>query len=142
MPFLGSFAQTSVDKGLMVHLYKLRYRVGARHLISSKSELDACYTPSAPTWERRGTMKVLNDRFLFASAPDSWGFWTIRGLPGNNPTKRCSTRWSKPVIRERNSALWLFTDPEVLQPQLEKRKLNLLGPLFRLSWATRPPVPK
>ena len=88
-------------------------------------------------------MKVLNDRFLFASAPDSWG---VLDYPGPSWEQSYEKMLDEMVAggysgTELGPYGFFPTDPEVLQPQLEKRKLNLLGSFVPVKWATRPPVP-
>jgi inosose dehydratase len=74
-------------------------------------------------------MKEANERFLFASAPDSWG---VLDYPGPS--------WEQPyesMLDEMVAAGYTGTelgpygyfpiDPEILQPQLKKRELKLLG---------------
>ena len=48
---------------------------------------------------------------------------------GSNPTKKCWMTWWRPDITGTELGPYGFfpTDPKILQPQLEKRKLNLLG---------------
>jgi inosose dehydratase len=74
-------------------------------------------------------MTNLRDRFLFASAPDSWG---VLDYPGPS--------WDQPFEKMLDEMLdagytgtelgpfgYFPTDPEILRGQLEKRKLKLLG---------------
>src|SRR5215467_12359376 len=74
-------------------------------------------------------MNTLKDRFLFASAPDSWG---VLDYPG--PSWEQS--YEKMLDEMRDAGYWgtelgpygfFPTDPATLRPQLEKRKLSLLG---------------
>ena len=51
-----------------------------------------------------------------------------RALPGSSPTKKCSTKWSRRLHRHRTRSLRLFPHrSRSPPPQLEKRKLKLLG---------------
>jgi inosose dehydratase len=74
-------------------------------------------------------MKAMNDRFLFASAPDSWG---VLDYPGPSWEQSYEKMLDEMVAggysgTELGPYGFFPTDPEVLEPQLEKRKLQLLG---------------
>jgi inosose dehydratase len=74
-------------------------------------------------------MKTMNERFLFASAPDSWG---VLDYPGPSWSQSYEKMLDEMVAggysgTELGPYGFFPTDPEVLRPQLEKRKLSLLG---------------
>ncbi len=74
-------------------------------------------------------MKGKNERFLFASAPDSWG---VLDYPGASWEQSYEKMLDEMVAAgytgsELGPYGYFPTDPQVLQPQLEKRRLNLLG---------------
>lgn len=74
-------------------------------------------------------MQGTNERFLFASAPDSWG---VLDYPGPSWEQSYEKMLDEMMAAGyTGSELGPFgyfpTDPEVLRPQLEKRRLNLLG---------------
>ena len=48
-------------------------------------------------------MKVLNDRFLFASAPDSWGVLDYPGPSWEQSYEKMLDEMVEAAIRERNS---------------------------------------
>ena len=73
-------------------------------------------------------MKI-NERFQFASAPDSWG---VLDYPGPSWEQSYEAMLDEMVEAgysgtELGPFGFFPTDPEILQPQLAKRKLNLLG---------------
>jgi inosose dehydratase len=70
-----------------------------------------------------------NHRFLFASAPDSWG---VLDYPGPSWKQSYETMLDEMVQAgytgsELGPYGFFPTDPEILRPQLEKRKLKLLA---------------
>ena len=74
-------------------------------------------------------MAGLTDRFLFACAPDSWG---VLDYPGPSWEQSYELMLDEMVEAgytgtELGPYGFFPTDPKVLQPQLEKRKLKLLG---------------
>jgi inosose dehydratase len=74
-------------------------------------------------------MSGLKDRFLFACAPDSWG---VLDYPGPSWEQSYELMLDEMVEAgytgtELGPYGFFPTDPKVLQPQLEKRKLKLLG---------------
>ena len=74
-------------------------------------------------------MKGTNERFLFASAPDSWG---VLDYPGPSWEQSYEKMLDEMVAAgytgtELGPYGFFPTDPEILQPQLSKRKLQLLG---------------
>jgi len=74
-------------------------------------------------------MAGLKDRFLFACAPDSWG---VLDYPGPSWEQSYELMLDEMVEAgytgtELGPYGFFPTDPNVLQPQLEKRKLKLLG---------------
>lgn len=82
-------------------------------------------------------MKGMNERFLFASAPDSWG---VLDYPGPSWEQSYEKMLDEMVAAGyTGSELGPFgyfpTDPETLQPQLEKRKLSLLGSFVPVQMA-------
>lgn len=82
-------------------------------------------------------MAGTKDRFLFASAPDSWG---VLDYPGPSWEQSYEKMLDEMVAAGyTGSELGPFgyfpSDPEVLQPQLEKRKLSLLGSFVPVQMA-------
>jgi inosose dehydratase len=74
-------------------------------------------------------MSGLNDRFLFASAPDSWG---VLDYPGPSWKQSYEQMLDEMVSAgytgtELGPYGFFPTDAKVLQPQLDKRKLKLLA---------------
>jgi inosose dehydratase len=74
-------------------------------------------------------MSGLNNRFLFASAPDSWG---VLDYPGPSWEQSYEKMLDEMVAAgyagsELGPYGFFPTDPKILQPQLEKRKLKLLA---------------
>jgi inosose dehydratase len=74
-------------------------------------------------------MSALKDRFLFASAPDSWGVLDYPGPSWEQSYERMldETVESGYTGTELGPYGFFPTDPKILQPQLEKRKLKLLA---------------
>jgi inosose dehydratase len=74
-------------------------------------------------------MSDLNERFLFASAPDSWG---VLDYPGPSWEQSYEKMLDEMVAAgytgsELGPYGFFPTDPKILQPQLEKRRLKLLA---------------
>ena len=74
-------------------------------------------------------MSTMSERFLFASAPDSWG---VLDYPGPSWEQSYETMLDEMVQAgytgsELGPYGFFPTDPKILQPQLEKRKLKLLA---------------
>ena len=74
-------------------------------------------------------MALLKERFLFASAPDSWG---VLDYPGPSWEQSYEKMLDEMVAggyaaTELGPYGYFPSDPEVLQGQLEKRKMKLLG---------------
>jgi len=74
-------------------------------------------------------MSELKERFQFASAPDSWG---VLDYPGPSWEQSYETMLDEMVEAgytgsELGPYGFFPTDPRILQPQLEKRKLKLLA---------------
>lgn len=74
-------------------------------------------------------MSGLKDRFLFASAPDSWGVLDYPGPSWEQSYEKMldETVESGYTGTELGPYGFFPTDPKILQPQLEKRKLKLLA---------------
>src|SRR6202011_6347092 len=74
-------------------------------------------------------MSSLRDRFLFASAPDSWGVLDYPGPSwGQSYEKMLDEMVGAGYAGTELGPYGFFpTDAKVLQPQLEKRKLKLLA---------------
>lgn len=74
-------------------------------------------------------MTELRDRFLFASAPDSWGVLDYPGPSWNQSYEKMLDEMVEAGYTGTELGPYGFfpTDPAVLRPQLEKRKLKLLG---------------
>jgi inosose dehydratase len=70
-----------------------------------------------------------NQRFAFASAPDSWGVLDYPGPSWEQPYQKMLDEMVAAGYAgtELGPYGYFPTDPGVLQPQLEKRKLSLLG---------------
>src|ERR1700723_119755 len=74
-------------------------------------------------------MSTMSERFLFASAPDSWG---VLDYPGPSWEQSYETMLGEILQAgctgsELGPYGFFPTDPKILQPQLEKRKLKLLA---------------
>ena len=74
-------------------------------------------------------MTLMADRFLFASAPDSWGVLDYPGPSWNQSYEKMLDEMVQAGYTGTELGPYGFfpTDPAVLRPQLEKRKLKLLG---------------
>ena len=74
-------------------------------------------------------MSALKDRFLFASAPDSWGVLDYPGPSWEQSYEKMldETVESGYAGTELGPYGFFPTDPKILRPQLEKRKLKLLA---------------
>ncbi len=74
-------------------------------------------------------MNSLSERFQFASAPDSWGVLDYPGPSWNQSYEEMLDEMVEAGYTGTELGPYGFfpTDPVVLKPQLEKRKLNLLG---------------
>jgi inosose dehydratase len=74
-------------------------------------------------------MTGLDERFLFASAPDSWGVLDYPGPSWQQSYEQMLDEMVEGGYRGTELGPYGFfpTDPRVLQPQLEKRKLKLLA---------------
>src|ERR1700745_2627546 len=74
-------------------------------------------------------MTSIRERFQFASAPDSWG---VLDYPGPSWEQSYEKMLDEMVVAgytgtELGPYVFFPTDPKILQPQLEKRKLKLLA---------------
>src|SRR3981189_2366177 len=74
-------------------------------------------------------MTDISSRFHFASAPDSWG---VLDYPGPSWTQSYEKMLDEMVAAgytgsELGRYVFFPTDPAILKPQLDKRKLKLLG---------------
>src|SRR6202022_3407527 len=74
-------------------------------------------------------MNSLAERFQFASAPDSWGVLDYPGPSWNQSYEKMLDEMVEANYSGTELGPYGFfpTDPAVLKPQLEKRKLKLLG---------------
>ena len=74
-------------------------------------------------------MTALTSRFLFASAPDSWGVLDYPGPSWEQSYEQMLDEMVEAGYAGTELGPYGFfpTDPKVLQPQLEKRKLKLLA---------------
>jgi len=74
-------------------------------------------------------MSGLKERFLFACAPDSWGVLDYPGPSWNQSYEKMLDEMVEAGYTGTELGPYGFfpTDPAVLKPQLEKRKLKLLG---------------
>src|SRR5262252_5964213 len=74
-------------------------------------------------------MKDVASRFLFASAPDSWGVLDYPGPSWKQSYEKMLDEMVGAGYTGTELGPYGFfpTDPKVLQPQLEKRKLKLLA---------------
>jgi len=71
----------------------------------------------------------MKERFLFASAPDSWGVLDYPGPSWEQSYEKMLDEMVEAGYSGTELGPYGFfpTDPDTLRPQLEKRKLNLLG---------------
>lgn len=74
-------------------------------------------------------MSVLNDRFLFGAAPDSWGVLDYPGPSWEQSYEQMLDEMVEAGYTGTELGPYGFfpTDPKVLQPQLTKRRLKLLA---------------
>lgn len=74
-------------------------------------------------------MGGISERFLFACAPDSWGVLDYPGPSWEQSYEKMLDEMVEAGYAGTELGPYGFfpTDPKVLQPQLEKRKLKLLG---------------
>ena len=74
-------------------------------------------------------MSDLKDRFLFASAPDSWGVLDYPGPSWKQSYEKMLDEMVSAGYAGTELGPYGFfpTDPKILQPQLDKRKLTLLA---------------
>ena len=74
-------------------------------------------------------MVALADRFLFAAAPDSWGVLDYPGPSWNQSYEKMLDEMVEAGYTGTELGPYGFfpTDPNILQPQLDKRKLKLLA---------------
>jgi inosose dehydratase len=74
-------------------------------------------------------MSGLDERFLFAAAPDSWGVLDYPGPSWEQSYEKMLDEMLEAGYTGTELGPYGFfpTDPQVLQPQLEKRKLKLLA---------------
>ena len=74
-------------------------------------------------------MSGLKERFLFACAPDSWGVLDYPGPSWEQSYEKMLDEMVEADYTGTELGPYGFfpTDPEILKPQLEKRKLKLLG---------------
>ena len=74
-------------------------------------------------------MKIVKERFLFASAPDSWGVLDYPGPSWEQSYEKMLDEMGVAGYSGTELGPYGFfpTDADVLRPQLEKRKLSLLG---------------
>ncbi len=74
-------------------------------------------------------MTDVRSRFHFACAPDSWGVLDYPGPSWNQSYEKMLDEmvWARYTGTELGPYGFFPTDPAVLKPQLDKRKLNLLG---------------
>src|SRR5215510_11916109 len=74
-------------------------------------------------------MNATKDRFLFSSAPDSWGVLDYPGPSWEQSYEKMLDEMVEAGYAGTELGPYGFfpTDAKVLQPQLEKRKLKLLG---------------
>ena len=72
---------------------------------------------------------MTSERFLFAAAPDSWGVLDYPGPSWNQSYEKMLDEMVEAGYTGTELGPYGFfpTDPAVLKPQLEKRKLKLLG---------------
>jgi inosose dehydratase len=74
-------------------------------------------------------MDGIGERFQFASAPDSWGVLDYRGPSWEQSYEKMLDEMVQAGYSGSELGPYGFfpTDPKILEPQLEKRKLKLLG---------------
>jgi inosose dehydratase len=74
-------------------------------------------------------MSAISERFLFASAPDSWGVLDYPGPSWEQSYEKMLDEMVQAGYTGSELGPYGFfpTDPKILQPQLEKRKLKLLA---------------
>jgi len=74
-------------------------------------------------------MNAISERFLFASAPDSWGVLDYPGPSWEQSYEKMLDEMVEAGYTGSELGPYGFfpTDPKILQPQLEKRKLKLLA---------------
>jgi inosose dehydratase len=74
-------------------------------------------------------MSGMNERFLFASAPDSWGVLDYPGPSWNQSYEKMLDEMVEAGYTGCELGPYGFfpTDAKILRPQLQKRKLQLLG---------------
>jgi inosose dehydratase len=74
-------------------------------------------------------MSAITERFLFAAAPDSWGVLDYPGPSWEQSYEKMLDETVEAGYSGTELGPYGFfpTDPEILRPQLEKRKLKLLG---------------
>src|SRR3981081_4699178 len=74
-------------------------------------------------------MNSLSERFHFASAPDSWGVLDYAGPSWNQSYEKMLDEMVAAGYAGSELGPYGFfpTDPAILKPQLDKRKLKLLG---------------
>src|SRR5215475_2217955 len=82
-------------------------------------------------------MKTATQRFLFASAPDSWGVLDYPGPSWEQSYEQMLDEMVSAGYRGTELGPYGFfpTDPDVLQTQLAKRKLTLLGSFVPVKMA-------
>jgi inosose dehydratase len=82
-------------------------------------------------------MGGLTERFLFACAPDSWGVLDYPGPSWEQPYEKMLDEMVEAGYTGTELGPYGFfpTDPKVLQPQVEKRKLKLLGSFVPVKMA-------
>jgi inosose dehydratase len=75
------------------------------------------------------SMSAISERFLFASAPDSWGVLDYPGPSWEQSYEKMLDEMVEAGYTGSELGPYGFfpTDPKILQPQLEKRKLKLLA---------------
>jgi inosose dehydratase len=75
------------------------------------------------------SMSAVSERFLFASAPDSWGVLDYPGPSWEQSYEKMLDEMVEAGYTGSELGPYGFfpTDPKILQPQLEKRKLKLLA---------------
>src|SRR5580658_1734894 len=74
-------------------------------------------------------MSEISSRFQFASAPDSWGVLDYPGPSWEQPYETMLDEMAQAGYAgsELGPYGYFPTDPQILQPQLEKRRLKLLA---------------
>jgi len=79
--------------------------------------------------EKGKTMGTRDNRFLFACAPDSWGVLDYPGPSWEQSYEQMLDEMVEAGYSGTELGPYGFfpTDPKILEPQLEKRKLKLLG---------------